>query len=144
MKRLHIYPLLFSLLFCSTATLVTAQTDTPAATQLTREQVKRDRDEFVRTHRYDPVSENWVLKESMEPPSGMKTRAEVKADRDAFLRTHRFEPVSGTWVASETPRDRSTMTRAQVREEARQFHRTHQWDDNTSSWVEKKVDTKKK
>jgi len=144
MKRLHIYPLLFCLLIGSTATLVSAQTDTPAATQLTREQVKRERDEFIRTHRYDPVSETWVLRKGMEPPSGMKTRAEVKAERDAFLRTHRFEPVSGAWVATETPRDRSTLTRAQVREEARQFHRTHEWDDNSSSWVEKKAVTKKK
>ncbi|MDO8252429.1 MAG: DUF4148 domain-containing protein, partial [Rhodoferax sp.] len=132
MKRLHIYPLLFSLLFGSTATLVSAQTDTPAATPLTREQVKRERDEFVRTHRYDLTSDNWVLKESMEPPTGMKTRAEVKAERDEFLRTHRYDQTSDAWVTSETPRNMSTMTRAQVRDETRQFLRTHQWDDNSS------------
>lgn len=144
MKHSHIYPLLFGLLFASTAPLVNAQTDTPAATPVTREQVKRERDEFIRTHRYDTTTDNWVLRAGMEPPSGVKTRAEVKAERDEFMRMHRYDQTSDAWVSSETPRNMSTMTRAQVREETRQFLRTHEWDDKASAWIPKKAVIKKK
>lgn len=137
MKNLFIYPLLSGLLLISPATLVYAQTDSPAAMPLTREQVKRERDEFIRTHRYDTASENWVLKEGMEPPKSMKTRAEVKAERDAFLRSHRYDQASEMWVPIEKPRDRSTLTREQVREETRQFLRTHSWDPVKDTWVAK-------
>jgi hypothetical protein len=144
MKNLLIYPLLSGLLLISPATQVYAQTDTPAAMPLTREQVKRERDEFIRTHRYDQATENWVLKEGMEPPKSMKTRAEVKAERDEFLRNHHFDQARDMWVPNEKPRDMSTLTREQVREETRQFIRTHHWDDNKSSWVEQPEYKKKK
>jgi hypothetical protein len=137
MKNLLIYPLLSGLLLISPATQVYAQTDTPAAMPLTREQVKRERDEFIRTHRYDQATENWVLKEGMEPPKSMKTRAEVKAERDEFLRNHHFDQARDTWVPNEKPRDMSTLTREQVKKERDEFIRTHNWDPVTDGWVAK-------
>lgn len=137
MKNLLIYPLLSGLLLISPATLVYAQTDTQAAMPMTREQVKRERDEFIRTHRYDTATENWVFKEGMEPPKSMKPRAEVKAERDEFLRKHHFDQARDIWVPNEKPRDMSTLTREQVREETAQFIRTHNWDPVKESWVAK-------
>ena len=145
MKQLQVLPLLLGLLFASNATLVNAQSDTEKAEMpLTREQVKRDRDEFIKTHRWDTVTDNWVLKSGVEPPTGMKSRAEVKAERDEFLRTHRYDQNMDAWVPiQETPRNLSTLSRAQVKEETRQFLRTHQWDPVTDTWVEQNYRKKK-
>ena len=63
--------------------LAPAQT-TPANPEstLTRAQAKMERDEFLKTHRYDTGTENWVLKSGVEAPAGVKSRAEIKAHRD--------------------------------------------------------------
>ena len=145
LKRLHALPLLLGMLLTSSATLVNAQSDAEkSAMPMTREQVKMERDEFLKTHRWDQDTENWVLKAGVEPPMGMKSRAEVKAERDEYLRTHRYERNSDSWISIlETPRNLSTMTRAQVKEETRQFLRTHHWDQDRGSWVEQESRKKK-
>ena len=127
-------------LFCAfSGAMVQAQgaSGTAAAAPLTRDQVKMERDEFLRTHQWDAVAENWVLKKGMEAPEGVKARAEVKAERDEFLRNHRWNPVSSDWEPlTKGPRDVSKMSREQVRNETRQFIRTHQWDEVKGAWVE--------
>jgi hypothetical protein len=136
MKILQI-SLLLSLMFGLSAEMVNAQVmgdkDAPA---LTREQVKRERDEFVKTHQYDPVTENWILRKEFEPPKGMKTRAEVKAERDEFIRTHRYDTSEEVWVSLKGE-PKGNLTREQVHAEAVQFLRTHSWDDINSTWTEK-------
>ncbi len=137
--RLQAASLVAGLFFALAGGVVQAQgaSDPAAAAPLAREQVKMERDEFIRTHRWDAVSENWVMKEGMEAPAGVKMRAEVKAERDEFLRNNRWNPVSDQWEPlTKGPRDVSKMTRAQVRNETRQFVRTHQWDEAKSAWVE--------
>jgi hypothetical protein len=145
MHRLQALPLVLGLLFASSATLVHAQSDAEKVEMpLTREQAKRDRDEFIKTHRWDTVTENWVLKSGVEPPTGMKSRAEVKMARDEFLRTHRYDQTEGNWVpVTGSPRNMSTLSRAQVKEETRQFIRTHQWDPVNDMWVEQNYRKKK-
>lgn len=139
MKSWHALPLLVAMLVGSTASLVHAQSDAAKAeTPLTREQVKQDRDEFIRTHRWDQKGENWVLKSGMEPPTGMKTRATVKAERDEFMRTHRWDLKSDSWIPTETPKNMSTLTRAQVKADTQRFLSTHEWDARTEEWVQKK------
>lgn len=141
MKRLQILPLLFGLFFAATAGVVNAQSagDKAGAT-LTRAQVKMERDEFLKSHQYDSVTDNWVMKPGVEPPAGMKSRAEVKAERDQFLRNNRWDPVTDTWVSMKgAPRDLGTLSRAQVRADTAQFVRTHRWDPVTDTWVEKKA-----
>lgn len=109
-----------------------------AGSSLTRAQVKMERDEFLKSHRWDEYSENWVLKSGVEPPTGVKTRAEVKAERDVFLRNNRWDEATSAWVPlKDAPRDISTLTRAQVRAETRAFMRTHRWDESSDTWVEK-------
>jgi len=99
-----------------------------------RVQVKMERDEFFRTHRWDHGSTQWVLKDEALPPQGVKSRAEIKAERDAFLRTHKWDREQG-WVPLKLERNLSTRTRAEVRAEAAQFARTHRWDEGRDSFV---------
>jgi hypothetical protein len=139
MKRLQVLPVILGLSFALTAGMANAQATGGAAgaAPVTREQVKMDRDEFMRMHRWDATSDNWVLKSDIEAPAGMKSRAEVKAQRDEFMRNHRWDAVSDNWVPlNKAPRDLGKMSRAQVRAETLQFNRTHQWNDDKSDWVE--------
>ena len=137
-------PLLLSLCVGFTTNMANAQSvGDNAASSLTREQVKKDRGEFLRTHHYDTVSENWVLKPDFEPPTSMKTRAEVRAERAEFIKTHKYDTVSDTWVPLKGE-PKSELTREQVRAETAQFIRTHEWDEEAGGWVEKKVVSKKK
>lgn len=138
-KRLQVLPLLFGLFFAFTGGAANAQTagDNVAA-PLSREQVKKERNDFYKSHRYDAATENWVLRPGFEPPTGTMSRAEVKAERDAFLKTHKYDAVTETWVPVKgEPRDLSKLTRAQVRAETMQFYRAHEWDEATSTWVAK-------
>jgi hypothetical protein len=146
MKRLQVIPLLLGLFFAFTAGVVNAQTvGGDVAAPLTREQVKKERDDFFKTHKYDAATENWVLRPGFEPPSGTKSRDEVKAELDEFLKTHKYDQPTETWVPVKgTPRDVSKMTRAQVRAETKQFYRTHDWDEVSSTWVEKKASPRTK
>ena len=144
LKRLLALPLLLGIAL-ATSPLVNAQTAaaTPQA-PLSREQVKMERDEFLKTHRYDVETDNWVLKPGFEAPAGVKNREQVKAERDEFLRNNRYDNESHTWVPRKPSAGvASTLTRAQVREETRQFMRTHQWDSFNQAWQEVKPATKK-
>lgn len=144
MKRLQVLPLLFGMFFGLTAGVANAQSaGDKAGAPLTRAQVKMERDEFMKSHQYDPAAENWVLKPGFEAPAGMKSREQVKAERDEFIKTHKYDPAAETWVPLKGA-PKSTMSREQVRNEARQFVRTHSWDPVTDTWVEKKAAAKKK
>lgn len=59
-----------------------AATATPAP--LTRAQVKMERADFIKSHKWDADNETWVLKPEYEPPGQMKGRAEVRKERDEF------------------------------------------------------------
>lgn len=145
MKRLQALPLLMGLLFASTAGMVNAQTTgDKAGASTTREQVKMERDEFIKTHHYDEVTSNWVLNSGSEPPAGMKSRAEIKAERDEFLRNNKYDTRLDVWVPLKAqPRDLSTMSREEVSKETRHFVRTHHWDDISGTWVENPAKVKK-
>lgn len=112
---------------------------------LTREQAKTERDEFLRTHRYDTGTENWVLKSGVEPPTGVKSRAEIKALRDEFLRNNRFDSATETWVPIKADLNKTTAkSRRDVKEETLRFVRTHHWDEATEAWAENPARGKKK
>lgn len=82
MKRGQVLTVLFSLLFAVAGGAVNAQTagDNVAAL-LSRAQVKKERDDFYKSHQYDAATENWVLRPGFEPPTGAMSRDEVKAER---------------------------------------------------------------
>ena len=112
---------------------------------LSRDQVKMERNEFLKTHRFDTATENWVLKSGVEPPAGIKSRSEIKALRDEFLSNNRFDTATETWapIKGETSKV-STKSRREVREETLNFVRTHHWDDVTETWTENPPRGKKK
>lgn len=139
-RHLNTLPVLLGLLGAGAGSVVHAQSDAgmTAATP-TRAQVKMERDEFLRSHRWDAVAENWVLRPEFDAPTGMKSRAEVKAGRDEFLRSNRWDELAGTWVSlKDQPRNLSTMSREQLRAETKQFVHTHRWDELAGSWVDQK------
>jgi hypothetical protein len=109
-----------------------AATATPAP--LTRAQVKMEREDFIKSHKWDADNETWVLKPEYEPPGQMKGRAEVRKERDEFLKANRWDAGTESWVPLVKPREISQLSRAQVRKETREFLRTHEWDTATESW----------
>lgn len=146
MKRLKILPLLAGLSLMSSAGFVSAQATLPAKAgeSMTREQVKMDRAEFVKSHRYDEANDMWTLKDGYEAPGEMKSRAQVKADRDMFLSKNRWDFATSSFVAiGGAPRDMSTLTREQVREETKQFVDRYRYDEQGEVWVEKTPRMKK-
>lgn len=100
----------------------------------TRAQVKMEREDFVKSHRWDPTNETWVLRPEFEPPSGMKTRAQVRQERDEFLKKNKWDAGTESWVPLERPRQISQLSREQVRKETREFLKTHEWDDFSETW----------
>jgi hypothetical protein len=147
MIRRPFFALTAGLALSTAAPLVLAQSSTATLTPtaMTREQVKIERNEFLRSHEWDPDTDNWVLKPGFEAPAGMKTRDEVKAARDEFLRNHRWDTNTSTWVRlKEGPRDLGQMTREQVRAETLEFMRTHEWDTTDEHWVDRAVIKRRK
>ena len=144
MKHLRMLPTLLALAMTAAGGSVYAQAAASAAAPVTRAQVKMETAEFLKTHRWDEVNENWVLKSGVEAPAGVKTRAEIKAETNQFLRNNRWDETSSSWVSlKEKPRDLSTMTRAQVRAETSRFVRTHTFDEATQTWVDRPQPKKK-
>jgi hypothetical protein len=105
------------------------------AQNLTREQVKMDRDTFLALMRWDELTGMWVLKSGMEPPKGVMSRAEVIAMRDQFLRMHVYDDTVGSWVHVKAPRDMSTLTREQVNMETLRFLMMYRYDEQRSEWI---------
>ena len=136
MKRLHITPLLLSLLLATSAGVVSAQNATGnAATQAV--QMKMERGEFIKMFMWDEASEMWVMRPGVLPPEGLKSRTAVKAERDMFLRNNHWDDGKSRWVPlGATPRDMAGMPPEQVKAQTAAFMRTHRWDENTGKWVE--------
>jgi hypothetical protein len=106
-----------------------------ATSALTRGQVKMEREDFVKSHRWDPTNETWVLRPEFEPPSGMKTRVQVRQERDEFLKKNKWDATTESWVPLAQPRVISQLNREQVRRETREFLRTHEWDEVQEAWI---------
>jgi hypothetical protein len=125
---------------------VQAQQATAAATSgpLTRAQVKMERDEFIKSHQWDPTNESWMLKPEFEPPAEMKGRAQVRKERDEFLRNNRWDAAANSWIPLVKPREISQLSRDQVRKETQQFLRTHEWDTAAEGWTLRRAPAKKK
>jgi hypothetical protein len=139
MQQRHIALMLSATIVALTGHHSQAQTAaTNAATATTRAQVKMERDEFLKSHRWDSMSENWVLKQDFEPPAPLKTRVEVLKERDEFLKRNRWDSATGEWINLPQPRTLSNLTREQVRRETREFLRTHEWDEVAEAWISKR------
>jgi len=121
-------------------TLAQGQGSEPEVCQKTRAEVRAECTEFLRKHRWDEISNNWVLKSGERPPEGVKSREEIRAERDSFLKANRWNEIDNRWSpVTAGPRELSTRSRAEVRREANAFLRTHKWDEESGCYVERKV-----
>jgi hypothetical protein len=145
MKRMKFAPLVVGLIFSAVMGATHAQTTAaPAAAAPTRAQIKMERDDFIKSHHWDAVAENWIVNPGFEPPVGLKARAEIRAERDEYLRNFRWDAGLNAWIPLKAkPRDISKLTRAEMRAETAAFARTHSWDPTTQTWVEKAPAKKK-
>ena len=135
MNRKPLKRLLIALVLGSTLGLAQAQS-MDASTSPSRSQVKMETKEFLRTHRWEELSDTWLLKSGVEPPTGVMSRATVRAQRDEFLRLNRWDEPSGAWIARKpAPPTISSLTREEVRVETIAFVRTHHWDEEVEGWV---------
>lgn len=108
-------------------------------TTTSRSQVKIERDEFIKSHRWDPVIDDWALKPEFEPPAGIKDRNQIRKERDDFLKKNRWDSTMNQWIPLEKPRLISSLSREQVRRETREFMRTHVWDTSLEIWSPKRT-----
>jgi len=144
MSRINLLCSITALALAAIAGPAPAQTNNDATTGAqTRVQVKMDRDEFLKTHRWDSTTDVWSLKSGVEPPVGVKSRAEVIAMRDEYLRNNLWDRSRGEWQPVKGgPRTMSSLSRAQVVAETRQFEATHRWDETDGLWVDQPKRTK--
>jgi hypothetical protein len=97
--------------------------------------VKMERNDFLKSHRWDEAKGAWMLQKGVEPPEGVMSRAEVKAARDTFLSKNRWDETAGSWKpVTGDPRNLGTMSRAEVRADTARFTKSHRWDEATQTW----------
>ncbi len=136
MKALTSISTLIALAIVTTSTVSVAQTASEkSATPATRNEIKMERQDFMKSHRYDDVLEVWTLKPEYEPPKGVKSRTEIIAERNKFLSMNRYDAGTQDWVKiSGSPRDMSTMSRDEVKRERDAFTSTHMFDNTLGTW----------
>jgi hypothetical protein len=104
----------------------------------TREQVKMERDAFLKAFEWNEAQGQWVLKSGVEPPAGVISRQEAKAQREKFLSLNRWSEQEGAWVPiAGAPRNMSTTSRAEVKRDTAAFLKSHRFDEQTGQWVKK-------
>ncbi|MDP4076357.1 DUF4148 domain-containing protein [Acidovorax sp. A1169] len=138
MNRIHYPSLLIALAIASTIGAAQAQSSTGASPggAATRTQVRMETKEFLKTHRWDEITETWMLKNGVEPPVGVIPRAVFRSQRDDFLRKNSWNDMNSTWVPRDpVPATLSNLTRAQQQADTLAFMRTHSWDEEGGEWV---------
>ncbi len=63
----------------------------------TRQQVREARDDWLRTHRWDPGADEWMLLEAQPRDPGGLTRDQVHRETLEFLRNHEWDDPSSSW-----------------------------------------------
>jgi hypothetical protein len=140
-QRTYFTNLIFSALLISATSAVYAQTTSKPAVPATRSEVRMDRDEFLKTHKYDEVNSDWTPNTPFKSES---SRADVKMARDKFLSTNRWDEANDDFTPmAETSRNWGSMSREDRKMETMQFVRTHNWDNASSQWVKKPMRAKK-
>jgi hypothetical protein len=62
-----------------------------------REQVKAERDEFLRNNRYDNESSAWVPRKPSKGAVSTLSRAQVREETRQFMRTHQWDSFNQAW-----------------------------------------------
>jgi hypothetical protein len=137
-------PIVASLGVCVALTggLASGQTPEELACAKTRAEVRADCIQFLKTHRWDDGTGNYVLKADVRPPEGVKSREEVRMERNKFLAANRWNDAKSMWEPIPgKPRDVAAeplscdMTRAEVRNDCKAFLKTHRFDEGTGTYV---------
>jgi hypothetical protein len=116
------------------------QNGEPPVCQKTRAEVRAECTEFLRKHRWDEISNNWILKSGERPPEGVAPREQIRAERDSFLKGNRWNEIENRWdPVGSAPRDLARRSRSEVRKETAAFMRTHRWDDESGRYIERRV-----
>lgn len=133
MKHSRTLPLVLATLLLAASGVAQAQGTSPS-----REQVKMERDAFLKIMSWDELSSQWVLKSGMMPPAGVMDSEEIKASRAKFFTMNRWDENQMGFVSvGPTPRDMSKVSREQVERDTRMFLMTHRWDEDKSMYVMK-------
>ncbi len=133
--------LIVSAVLIAISSTVYAQTTGKPAASATRAEVRMERDEFLKTHKYDDTNSEWTPN---LPFKSEYSRADVKMARDKFLSTNRWDEANDDFTPMvETPRNMSTVSPEVRKMETMQFMRTHMWDNASSAWVKKPMRAKK-
>ena len=115
------------------------QAGEPEVCQKTRAEVRAECTAFLRTHRWEGISNNWVLKSGERPPEGIASREQIRAEQDSFLKANRWNEIENRWDSvAGAPRDLGRRSRSEVRKEASAFMRTHRWDEESGRYVEQR------
>lgn len=140
-KRTYLSSLILSAVLVALSAATYAQTTSTPGVSATRNEVRMERDEFLKTHKYDEINSEWI---PHAPFSSDYSRAEVRAARDKFLSMNRWDEANDDFTPMvDTPRNMSTVSPAARKMETMQFMRTHMWDNGSSAWVKKPMRAKK-
>lgn len=140
-KSTYFSPLILSAVLLALSSTVYAQTTANTTVAASRSDVRMDRDEFLKTHRYHEDDRDWMPNAAIKSDS---SRAQMKAARDQYLSTNRWDEANDDFTPmAGIPREMSTMSREAVKMETMQFVRTHDWDKASSKWVKKPMRAKK-
>jgi hypothetical protein len=63
----------------------------------TRDQVRAERNEFLRNNRYDETTSSWVPLKGAVTPVSTKSRQQVREETRQFMRTHRWNEDKEAW-----------------------------------------------
>jgi hypothetical protein len=133
--------LIFSAVLIAVSATAYAQATSPPAAAATRSEMRMERDEFLKTHKYDEATSDWIPNTPFKSES---SRADVKTARDRFLSTNRWDEANDDFTPmAETSRNWGSMSREDRKMETMQFVRTHMWDNASSKWVKKPMRAKK-
>lgn len=126
------------------AALSQAQTTDEYTCPRTRAEVRDECISWMKQHRWDEASSNWIRKSDGKPvtnlPEGVSTRDQIRKERDEFMSKFKWNSALSRWEPiGGTPRMVSKMSRAEVRAETTAFMRTHVWNEDAGRYVDKRT-----
>ena len=104
MKKVPALPIALSLLIGSVAFnthAATAAAGDPAASP-TRNQVRMERDEFLRNNKWDESAGGWRPLKAAPRDIGGMSREQVRAKARSVMRTHTWDEATEAWLARAT------------------------------------------
>lgn len=99
---------------------------------LTREQVKAELADVLKTHHYDPISAQYV-KNEVERVTSRVSREQVLAELAEVQKTKAYDVIHGHYELTDPVK--STRSRAEVQAELAAVQKTHHYDPISGQYV---------